>query len=281
MKSHEFAGRTVFIPGGSMGLGLAAARRLAGFGAHVVVFARRREPLEAAGQEIAAARRDPSQVVAHYELDVGDPEAVRDVMTAAVAAHGAPAVLLNCAGAARPGYFEAITHSQFLDTLRVNLHGCWNTMHVLVPHLKARGGGYIVNTASVAGLIGVIGYSDYCAAKFGVVGLSEALRSELAPHGITVSVLCPPDMDTPGFAIENQTKPAETKAVSAGARVLTADEAAAALFAGMARRAAVIVPGRDARLGVLVKRWAPWAVEWLMNRQIRAVQRRGGKGRSA
>ncbi|MCK6554236.1 SDR family NAD(P)-dependent oxidoreductase [Candidatus Binatia bacterium] len=275
MKPHEFAGQTVFIPGGSMGLGLAAARRLAALGAHVVVFARRRGPLEAAGREIAAARRDVRQTVAHYELDVGDPEAVREVVTAAIAAHGTPAALLNCAGQARPGYFEDITQERLTETLRVNLHSCWNTMQVLVPHMKARGGGYIVNTASVAGLIGVIGFSDYCAAKFAVVGLSEALRCELAPHGITVSVLCPPDMDTPGYAIENQSKPAETRAVSAGARIMTADEAAVELLAGMARRAAVIVPGRDARLVVRIKRWVPRIVEWMMARQIRAVQRRG------
>ena len=264
-----------------MGLGLAAGRRLAALGAHVVLFARRREPLEAAASEVAALRRDPGQLVAHYELDVCDPDAVRDVMAAAVAAHGAPAVLLNCAGQARPGYFEDITHARFVETLQVNLHGCWNTMQVLVPHMKARGSGYIVNTASVAGLIGVIGFSDYCAAKFGVVGLSEALRSELAPSGIIVAGLCPPEMDTPGYAVENQTKPAETKAVSAGARILTADQAAGELLAGMARRAAVIVPGRDARLGVRLKRWAPRVVEWMMARQIRAAQRRARRGPAA
>lgn len=274
MKPREFFGQTVFVPGGSMGLGLAAAQRVAALGAHVVLFARRRQPLDAAAAAVSAARRQPTQVVAAYELDVGDPDAVREVMTAAVGAHGAPAVLLNCAGAARPGYFEQRSYADFVDTLRVNLHGCWNTMSVLVPHMKRRGGGYVVNTASVAGCIGVFGLSDYCAAKFGVVGLSEALRSELRQDGITVSVLCPPDMDTPGFAVENLTKPPETKAVSGTASLLTADAVAAALLAGMARRAAVIIPGREARLAVLVKRWAPRLIDWLMARQIRAVQQR-------
>ena len=68
----------------------------------------------------------------------------------------------------------------------------------------------------MAGFVGVFGYTDYCASKFAVVGLSEALRQELRPCGITVSVLCPPDTDTPGLANEDLTKPAETKAVSAG-----------------------------------------------------------------
>src|SRR6185503_5941588 len=107
------------------------------------------------------------------------------------------------------------------ETMAVNLAGCWHMIQALLPHMKARGG-YIVNTASLAGLIGVSGYSDYCASKFALVGYSEALRAELKLVGIEVSVLCPPDTDTPGFATENRTKPEETKAISASARLMSA-----------------------------------------------------------
>jgi len=158
--------------------------------------------------------------------------------------------------------------------MRVNLHGCWNTVSLLAPHMKANGGGYIVNTASVAGLIGVFGYTDYCASKFALVGFSEALRSELKPHGITVSVLCPPDTDTPGFAIENQTKPPETKAVSAPAKIMTPEMVADALIRGMARRPLLIIPGIESRVAVLAKRLLPGVVEWAMDRSIRKVQQR-------
>jgi short-subunit dehydrogenase len=101
-----------------------------------------------------------------------------------------------------------------------------------------------------------------------VIGFSEALRSELKPHGITVSVLCPPDTDTPGFAQENTTKPPETHAVSAGAKVMTAEQVADALFAGMAKRAPLIVPGFDGKVSALMKRLAPGLVERVMDRAI-------------
>ena len=140
--------------------------------------------------------------------------------------------------------------------------------------MKARGGGYIVNTSSMAGLIGVFGYTDYCASKFALVGFSEALRSELKPHGITVSVLCPPDTDTPGFATENQTKPEETRAISATAKVVSPDAVADELLRGMARERFLIIPGFDSRLGVLAKRFVPGVVQRVMDRTVAKVGQR-------
>jgi 3-dehydrosphinganine reductase len=273
MQAADFADKQVYLPGGSLGIGLAIATRVAALGAHVAIFARRKEPLDQAAALIGAARRDPRQRVAAWQLDVGDHVQVAQVMAQAVAAAGAPDVLINCAGRAYPRRFEDISYEQFADTMRVNLHGCWNTVHTLLPHMKPKGG-YIVNTASIAGLIGVFGYTDYCASKFGLVGFSEALRGELKPYNIAVSVLCPPDTDTPGFATENQTKPDETRAISASAKVMNADAVAAALLRGMARRRFLIVPGLDGRLGVLAKRLVPGLVERVMDRTIRQVARR-------
>jgi len=278
MTPAEFADQQVYIPGGSLGIGLAIATRVAALGAHVTLFARRKEPLDQAVAAVNAARRRPTQRVAAWQLDVGDHLQVSQVMTQAVAEGGAPDVLINCAGRAYPRRFEDISYEQFDDTLRVNLHGCWNTVHTLLAHMKPRGG-YIVNTASLAGLIGVFGYTDYCASKFGLVGFSEALRSELKPYGISVSVLCPPDTDTPGFETENQTKPEETRAISATARVMGADAVADALIRGMARRSFLIIPGVDGRLGVLAKRLFPGLVQRVMDRTIRQVSRSGGRSR--
>jgi len=278
MTSADFADKQVYIPGGSLGIGLAIATRVAALGAHVTLFSRRKEALAQAVAAVGATRRRPTQRVAAWQLDVGDHLQVAQVMTQAVAEVGAPDVLINCAGRAYPRRFEDISYEQFDDTLRVNLHGCWNTVQALLPHMKPRGG-YIVNTASIAGLIGVFGYTDYCASKFGLVGLSEALRSELKPHNITVSVLCPPDTDTPGFKTENQTKPEETRAISATAKVMSADAVADALFRGMARRSFLIIPGVDGRLGVLANRLFPGLVQRIMDRTIRQVSRGGGRSR--
>lgn len=271
MRRSDFPGKRILVTGGSMGIGLAAARRMVALGADVTILARRPEPLATALAELERLRRAPDQSLAARTLDVGDADAVRRVFDDLLRS-GPPDVLLNCAGRAYPRRFEDVTYEQFLDTLRTNLHGCWSTVQAAVPSMKARGG-YIVNTASLAGLIGVFGYTDYCASKFAVVGFSEALRSELKPHGITVSVLCPPDTDTPGFAVENTTKPPETHAISAQATLLLPDAVADALLDGMARRAPLIIPGRDAKLSALAKRLAPSLVERTIDRAIARARR--------
>ena len=272
MQPSDFEDKQVYVVGGSLGIGLAIARRVASLGSQVTIFARRQAPLDQAVETVGARRKHPAQRILARQLDASDPLQVARVMYQAVAELGPPDVLINCAGRAYPRRFEEVSYEQFADTLRVNLHGCWNTVQALLPHMKSKGG-YIVNTASLAGLIGVFGYTDYCASKFGLVGLSEALRSELKVYNITVSVLCPPDTDTPGLEIENRTKPEETRAISANARVMTADAVADALIRGMARRTFLIIPGIEGRIGVLAKRLFPGLVERVMDRTIRRVTR--------
>lgn len=261
-----------YVVGASLGIGLAVAEKLAARGDDVALFARREGPLADAARSVEARRLRPSQRVVARSLDASDAAQVRAVMAGCVAELGAPDLLVNCAGRAIPGHFEEISAAQLDETLRLNLHTCWNTAAALVPAMKARGG-HIVNVSSLAGLIGVFGYTDYCAAKFAVVGFSEALRQELAPHGIGVSVLCPPDVDTPGFARENETKPDETRVISAGAKLLGAAEVAEALLAGLGRRRFAIVPGADSRLAWRAKRLAPGLVDRLIARRLRRVRR--------
>ncbi|MFI5394130.1 MAG: SDR family oxidoreductase [Candidatus Binatia bacterium] len=276
MRPTEFDGKQVYVVGGSLGIGLAVAERVAALGADVTMFARRRAPLEQAAEAVRAACRRPTQSVAWRQLDVADHDQVAATMRALVAERGAPDVLINCAGRAYPRRFEDITYAQFAETMLVNLHGCWNTVQALLPHMRARRSGYIVNTSSIAGLVGVFGYTDYCASKFALVGFSEALRGELKPQGITVSVLCPPDTETPGFATENLTKPEETRAISASAKVLSPAAVADALLRGMARGTFLIIPGVDGRLGVLTKRFAPAVAYWVMDRTVAKVAQRHG-----
>ncbi len=279
MKPAEFDHAQVYVVGGSLGIGLAVAERIAALGAEVTIFARRSTPLEQAAAVVRAACRRADQRVAWQQLDVANHDQVAATMPALVAEHGAPDVLINCAGRAYPRYFEDITYAQFAETMLVNLHGCWNTVQALLPHMKAKGRGYIVNTSSIAGLIGVFGYTDYCASKFALIGFSEALRGELKPHGIAVSVLCPPDTATPGFETENLTKPEETRAISASAKVLPPAAIADELLRGMERETFLIIPGRDGRLGVLAKRLVPGVVSWVMDRTVTQVRQRRGTPR--
>lgn len=265
-----FQSKNVYITGGSSGIGLAAAEQMAGAGAHILIFARDEERLQKAAARIQLKARNAGQRVDWRTLDVTDHQAVAHVVKQAALAFGPPDVLLNSAGRAIPDYFENIGAEAFEQTLKLNVCGTRNMIAAALPHFP-ESGGYIVNVASVAGLMGVFGYTDYCASKFAIVGFSEALRTELVGRRIQVSVLCPPDTDTPGLAAENRTKPPETRAIAQTARMLTADRVALSLVQGMKRKTFLIIPGWDARLSVWAKRLAPGLVYYVMKRTIASV----------
>ncbi len=269
----RFKGKQVYIVGGSSGIGLAAGELMAAAGAHVLIFARREAVLKDASARISSHRKQEEQRVGYFSLDVSQVEHVQAVIQQAVADFGIPDILINSAGRAQPGYFEAIGYQQFDETMRINLYGIRNTIAALLPYMKTKGGGQIVNVASIAGFLGLFGYTDYCASKFALIGFSEALRSEVRTHGISVSVLCPPDTDTPGYAQENVGKPPETRALSESAKLMSAEDVARSMLKGMLKKQFMIIPGLDGRLIFFAKRWLPGLVEAIMDASIRKVQK--------
>lgn len=271
MSEQTFSGKTIYLIGGSAGIGLAIAEKMIRQGANVILFARNESRLQQAVLQLSGVLHQVNQIVDFEVLDAVNYEHVEVLMSACVQRYGAPDGLINCAGRAIPNYVEHISADQFDETLKINLYSCRNTIHALLPYMKKKGG-FIVNTASMAGVIGVFGYTDYSASKFAVIGYSEALRSELKAFKIQVSVLCPPDTDTPGFHHENKTKPEETHAISAGASLLTADKVANIFMKELPKHRLLIIPGRMAKFSVIMKRLAPKLVEYVMDRDVRQVQ---------
>jgi len=269
----DFNGKTVYIVGGSSGIGLSIARKLSHEGAHVIIFARQKDRLENALKQITDCRISKSQRFSCMQVNVSNKDDVELVMSEAVSSFGVPEVLINCAGTVQPYYFEQITYQQFDEIMKVNFYGSWNTIAALLPHMKKQGG-YIVNVSSMAGLIGAFGYTDYSASKFAVIGFSEALRSELKQYGIAVSVLCPPDTDTPLLEKENRTKPEETKALTAKTKLMKPDDVAEATIKGIRRNAFLIIPGFEGKLVYLLKRLFPRLVDFVQDREIEKVRKR-------
>ncbi len=267
----NFRKKTVYITGGSSGIGLSTAVMLAERGAHVMIFARGKERLERAMETISGHGAFDDQRFSHMPLDVSDHAVVEAVMAGAMERFGAPDLLVNCAGRAYPRHFEDIPFAQLDETMKINFYGVWNTVAALLPHMREKGG-HIVNVSSIAGFMGVFGYTDYCASKFAVVGFSEALKSEVKRYGISVSVLCPPDTLTPGFEVENTTKPEETRAISANVAPMGPDKVAEALIKGVIKETFLIIPGLDGKFTHLIKRLFPWLVDFVMSRTIRKVQ---------
>ncbi len=183
-----FRGRVAVITGGAGGIGMAMAQAFAARGARLVLadlddsaLARAATALAPSGAEVLTVR-----------TDVGELSDVQALATAAERRFGAVHIVCNNAGVVVPGDLAHATHADWQYTLRVNVWGAIHGVETFVPRLLAQGaGGHIVNTASMAGLVGMRWLGVYSTAKFAIVGLSEALQRELADRGIGVSVLCP------------------------------------------------------------------------------------------
>jgi 3-dehydrosphinganine reductase len=262
------------VTGGSSGIGLAIATALSRLGCHVHIAARRADVLDRARRAIEAERLHATQQIRAYSHDVASCSDVAALFDALRAQHAEPAIVVNSAGVTWPGHFEDIPVEAFERVMRVNYLGTVHVLKEAVPGMKARGGGHILNIGSVAALVGVFGLSAYSASKFAVRGLTACLRSELKPHGIAVSLLCPPNTDTPMLAEEAITTPDETAALAATSGVMTAGQVAQAALRGMRRGRAVIVPGLESRLTAVAERLVPGFVERVSDRIVGQAQRR-------
>ncbi len=269
MTKHS--GRRVFITGGSSGIGLALARSLVAQGAHVAIAARGAEQLERARAELAAEARGDQRVEA-FVLDVSDRVAVSAVSAAVLEALGGIDLLVNNAGITHPGYAWELDDEVFERMVQVNYLGTVWVTRAFLPVLMEQRSGQVVNVSSIAGLMGVFGYTAYGASKFAVSGFTESLRQELKPHGVGVSLLCPPDTDTPQLAYEEDLKPVETKALAGTVKPMSAQAVAQAMLDGVAAGRPVIIPGMDGWVTVWLARHFPWLARWVMDRMIRKAR---------
>ncbi|PKN31985.1 MAG: short-chain dehydrogenase, partial [Deltaproteobacteria bacterium HGW-Deltaproteobacteria-20] len=124
-------------------------------------------------------------------------------------------------------------------------HGFWSVVYpcrAVAPGMVARGSGHIVNVSSVAGYLGIYGYTGYSAAKFAVMGFTEALRFEMKPAGVRVSVVCPPDTDTPALALEHTLRPPETDVIAGNIKPVSAEKVGAAIFKAVQRGDYLVIP---------------------------------------
>ena len=183
-------------------------------------------------------------------------------------------ILINCAGITHPGYIEKIPDAVWDSMISVNYMGYVNAVRAFLPFFMQQKHGHIANVSSVVGYMGVFGYAAYAAAKFAVVGLSECLRQDLLPYNIGVSVIYPPDTDTPQWHEENKIKPPETKALSGNIKVMPPQTIAAALLKGIARRKFTIVPGGMNRFTYLMNRHLPGIVWKIVSGDLRKYWRK-------
>jgi len=238
----------VVVSGGSSGIGQATACEFARRGACIALIARNVDKLEAAAQTVRAAAgaagadQREGWFVSTYACDLSDLTETLDAFASLTGEHGVPDVLVNSAGVIYPGEFVNMPAEHFDVNVSCGYWSVVNPCRAVAPAMVSRGSGHIVNVSSVAGYLGIYGYTGYSSAKFAVMGFTEALRFELRPEGVGVSVACPPDTATPALEFEHTLRPTETDVIAGNIKPIAPEKVAAAIVRGVERDRYYIIP---------------------------------------
>jgi NAD(P)-dependent dehydrogenase (short-subunit alcohol dehydrogenase family) len=188
IKLFNLTGRTALITGGSKGLGLAMAAGLASAGADVMLVSRNGSEAQAAAQDIA---RDYGVKAFSHAADITVSEEVDAMLAAAQRELGKVDILINSAGINIRGPIESLTPEQFAQVMNVNVTGTWLCCRAVVPGMKERKWGRIINVSSALGLVGLSNRTPYTASKGAVVQMTRTLALETAGDGVTANSICP------------------------------------------------------------------------------------------
>ena len=276
----DYKDKSVLITGGTSGIGLELARILAARGARLFLFARSQDNLNKTINDLQTVQAGEYHGI---PTDVSDANQVAKSVKQVIETAGVPDLLVNCAGAAHPGYVQDLDLEIFHWMMDVNYFGAVFVTKAVLPGMIERKSGYIVNIASLAAVVGMYSYTAYGASKFALRGFSDALRMEMKPYGIQVSIVYPADTDTPQLTYENKYKPAELKQIL---QILPAldpippEQVARAIVGGIDRQKNVIIPDLGTSLfikliNVLGNGIYP-VLDWLLARAQGQIQSQDG-----
>jgi NAD(P)-dependent dehydrogenase (short-subunit alcohol dehydrogenase family) len=270
----EFAGKRCFVTGAASGIGRATALRLADHGAELYLTDRNADGL---AQTVDDARALGAQVAEHRALDIANYDDVASFAEDIHARHPSMDVVMNIAGVATWGTVDRLTHEQWDKMISINLMGPIHVIETFLPPMvAAHRGGHLVNVSSAAGLIGLPWHAAYSASKFGLRGLSEVLRFDLAHHRIGVSVVVPGAVRTPlvgtlEIAGVDRDDPQVSRWVDRfSGHAVSPEKAADKILAGIVRNRFLVYTSSDIRLLYAFKRVAWWPYSVAM-RQVNAV----------
>ena len=273
-SAEYFAGKRCLVTGAASGIGRATALRLAAHGAELYLTDR-----DAGGlaHTVADARALGAHVPAYRVLDISDYEQVTAFATDLHAGFASMDVVLNIAGVSAWGTVDRLTHDQWDRMISINLMGPIHVIESFVPQMIAAGrGGHVVNVSSAAGIVALPWHAAYSASKFGLRGLSEVLRFDLARHRIAVSVVVPGAVNTPlvntvEIAGVDREDPHVARWVDRfSSHAVSPERAAEKILAGVAKNRYLIYTSQDIRALYVFKRLAWWPYSVAM-RQVNSI----------
>ncbi|OBA80292.1 short chain dehydrogenase [Mycobacterium sp. 1164966.3] len=273
-KERYFTGKRCFVTGAASGIGRATALRLAAQGAELYLTDRDEEGL---ALTVSDARALGAEVPEHRALDISNYEEVAAFAADIHASHPSMDVVMNIAGVSAWGTVDRLTHDQWTRMISINLMGPIHVIEAFLPPMVAAGrGGHLVNVSSAAGLVALPWHAAYSASKYGLRGLSEVLRFDLARHRIGVSVVVPGAVKTPlvntvEIAGVDREDPKVSRWIDRfSGHAVSPERAAEKIVAGVAKNRYLIYTSPDIRAFYAFKRLAWWPYSLAM-RQVNVV----------
>ncbi|BBZ66476.1 short chain dehydrogenase [Mycolicibacterium insubricum] len=268
--SKSFAGQRCLVTGAASGIGRAVALQLARDGAELYLTDRDPDGLAATAADARALGASVPQARA---LDISDYDAVANFGADIHTQHGSMDLLFNIAGVSAWGTVDQLTHRQWRSMVDINLMGPIHVIETFIPPMMAAGrGGQLVNVSSAAGLVALPWHAAYSASKYGLLGVSEVLRFDLARHRIGVSVVVPGAVrtglvKTVEIAGVDRDDPKVDRWVQRfGGHAISPERAAEKTLAGVARNRFLIYTSPDIWALYAFKRWAWFPYSFTMKR---------------
>ncbi len=264
---RHFTDKVAIVTGAASGIGAALVRELAQNGATVILADINSSMLE----EVAESITNAGHHAEANSLDVSNYAGVKKLIDDTASRHGRLDFIFNNAGIAIGGEVRDCSIEDWRDVLDVNLGGVVHGVASAYPLMVQQGFGHIINTASIEGLVPFPGTVSYVASKYGVVGLSNALRIEGQELGVKVSVVCPGYIKTPIFETSKMIKMNREKVLAEMPERLgiNPEECAKVILKGVERNKAIIVVTGMAKILWLIQRISPTFIMGLMRKRLR------------
>ena len=263
----------ICITGGSSGIGLSLALAYASKGNDMSILGRDEKKLKHAIATCKAAATMPSQRIQGYSVDVAKTTHVHEIAKQIEYEIGTPDLIILSAGICYSKRFIDDSEDSFETLMKTNVFGSRAFAKAFLPDMQKRRSGQICFVSSLAGIIPVYGYSTYSASKFALIGLAGALRQELTEYNIGVSVLCPPEVDTPLIAEEAKSILPQTRFLKDVGGTLDVKTVTKAAQKGIADNRFLIIPGVKAKFTYLQARLAPRLSAWITQKLISFASR--------